>query len=165
MNNYNFKYYLNQYIIKILILFWIIIFSTCIYVIFRFNIINNSVIKTVFIICFIIISLILILYYGLKLFSKNVNAIVFDNYIDINHGEKIIYFKNITALNLQTIKDKRFDLITGYILNIQYDNNKNIKYYVYAGTSKKEKMNEEYLLNFCIEISKIWNNGVSSHSI
>jgi hypothetical protein len=90
---------------------------------------------------------------GLKIFSKNISIIFYNDYFEIDTYE-IIYYKNVIECYLEEIKVMHYNIITGYILKLKYDEGKKIKLVVLTGTSEKEKINCEYLLAFYNELNK-----------
>jgi len=106
----------------------------------------------------------LIIIVGVKIFTKNIYINMDNEYMNINNGRKIIYYASIVDLKLKPIIPKGGfykDKATGYILNIKFENKKNIKHYdemkivVYTGTSKNEKQNVESLLNLYNELKEL----------
>jgi hypothetical protein len=168
------KYHHIQYVRSKYIPVFLILFGAIFFVISLIFIFNNDFIKILFskniILIYILIflylfgSMFLILNYGIKIFTKRLNIIIKDEYFDINEGEKMIYYKDIKTLKLETIKHIRYQIITGYILILEWNNEK-IKIIIYTGTSKKEKRNCDALLNFYEELNKKCNenNDVRHH--
>jgi hypothetical protein len=171
MNNYTFQYTKNKYAVLFLIMFCMILLLIFLYVVYEIpfinNLIPNDTIMVILILGFFSGTMFLSLTYGLSLFSKNINVVVFDDYININQGEKILYFNKINNLNLEAIIPKAYitHKVTAYILNIHYNNKEKIKYIVYTGTSKNEILNTESLLKFHNEINILWNYGTRPHCI
>jgi hypothetical protein len=166
MNEYNIKYWKSKYtailwtfppIIILIIVIYIFIKNDFIIKLFE----NNPVIMFgLFILTFSILFF-LSLNYGLKYSSKIIRIITYDENININNGENIIYYNKIKKINLETLIAIKYvrGTITGYILNIIYENKKKLRIVVFTGTSNEEKENSELLLKFHNEIiSKIKYN-------
>jgi hypothetical protein len=156
------QYIKNKYIPVFLILFWAIFFVISLLLIFNINYFkllysNNILLLIIFIIFYLFVSLLLIYNYGIKIFTKELNVIIKDEYFDINEGDKIIYFKDIKTLKLETINNIRHKIITGYTFILEW-NNENIKINIYTGISKKEKINCDTFIKFYDELNEKYSN-------
>jgi len=165
------QYIKNKYIPLFLILFWVIFFVISLLFILNNNYIkllysNNILLLIISILLYLSVSLIIIYNYGIIIFTKKLNIIINDEYFDINEGDKIIYFKDIKTLKLETINNIRHKIITGYIFILEW-NNENIIINIYTGTSKREKRNCDALIKFYGELNKKYNEGnnVRQHCI
>jgi hypothetical protein len=158
MNKINLKYYNSRYGMLLLVFFAIASFAVLSIFIFTNDLIINILEKhfVLAIICIFLFFLIILLSItgiGSKIISKNIQIIIYDDFFEIDSLEKY-YYNNIIEYNLEIIKATRYDIITAYILKLKLNDNKNIKYIVFTGTSKKEKSNSENLLMFYDELSK-----------
>jgi len=104
------QYIKNKYISLFLVLFWAIFFVISLLFILNNNYIkllysNNILLLIISILLYLFVSLIIIYNYGIKIFTKKLNIIIKNEYFDINEGDKIIYFKDIKTLKLETINN------------------------------------------------------------
>jgi hypothetical protein len=155
---YHIQYIRSKYILVLLIIFWAVFFAVSIIFIFSVDFIQilfskNTILISMLIFLYLFASMFLMFNFGMKIFTKEINMIIKDERFDINEGEKIIFFKDINTLKLETIKHLKYKIITGYILIIEWNNEK-MKIIVYTGTSEKEKRNCDALLNFYEELHK-----------
>jgi hypothetical protein len=163
------QYVGNKYVPVLLVIFWAVLFIFFLIFIFNNDFMNilfseNIILMSILIFLCLFGSMFLILNYGIKIFTKKLNIILKDKYLDLNEGEKIIYFKDIEVLKLETITHIRYKIIIGYTLNLEW-NNEQIKITIYTGISKAEKRNCDALLDLHEELKKKFNedNNVRHH--
>jgi hypothetical protein len=152
MSEYCIQYYKSKYIPAILTIVWAISVA-----LLAILIINNKLSTIVVYIILMVLLFIIIEIYRLKICSRSINVKIYDNYIEINKNEKIL-FSNIIEIRFMTIKNIRNGIITGYIIKLKYNINEKIKIVVLTGTSKKEKINCEYLIGFYNELRLKYKN-------
>ena len=159
MNKINLKYYKNKYVMLYLLIFALAVFAVICVFILTNDLIGNILEKNHIVLSFIIVllaflsSTIIITGVGSKIFSKNIQIIIYDDYFEIDSLEKY-YYNNIIKCNLKTIKDIDTGFINQYSLELKLNNKKNIKYNIFTGGSKKEKLNVENLLIFYNELKQ-----------
>jgi hypothetical protein len=161
------EYIKSKYIPVFLILIWAILFAVSIVFIFNINYVKmlyskNLLLLTIMIFLYLFVSLFLFYIFGIKIFTRKMNIIMQDEYFDINEGKKIIYYRDIKTLKLETIKNIRYNTVTGYTFVLDF-NNENILINVYTGTSKKGKSNCDTLIKFYEELSKKYNEDNIRH--
>ena len=172
MNEYNIQYYKNKFLLKyfrsililgIIIIHLLVIMNNS----FLYELFENSSLKFVILYAvFLLILFALFFKYIMKKLLKDNFLIMYNEYIDINHGEKIVYYKNINNLRYKTIEHKRMDLFSKYLyiqskyksLTLKYDNRRitMIVYDYKNHMTEAEKRNAETFMAFCKELSEMY---------
>jgi hypothetical protein len=156
MKEYSIEYIGSRFILLIPAILLSILFFVLKHLVFDRNLFLQISLKNeligiaLFSICFVIIGVI-VCNYVIKIFLKRMKIMLFNDHLDINYGERLIYFKNIQLINLKTYKGRHG--ITGYIIKIQYNNTEKFKIDVLTGSSKKEKNNYRLFLELYNEIN------------